>query len=210
MKKFMCVVLCAAALLTLSACKEKNVTDGNAVNGNATDGNIYTTAYNGNDIVTIVMPLGMIPAEYQVDTDAYCEKNGFEACTIDFKTQTASLTMDKSKHKFFLADIGMTVIRNIASSFESEQYPYFKNLGEYNEDFSEITVLVDGKGYMADSTRSFLTYYVGECGLYYQNFTEKTEYICKVIVKDEASGEILDARSYAQDNTGKEPSEVKE
>ncbi|MGN0448204.1 MAG: hypothetical protein ACI4GC_06615 [Acutalibacteraceae bacterium] len=202
MKKAMYILVCFLALLSLSCCGKEAVTS-----GNITDGNLPSTEFVGTDIVSITMHLSKLDKKYYDDTSAYCEINGFKSCTVDKENSLFTVTMEKSRHKFFLYEVGRTVVKNISDFIDSDTFPYFKNFKDYNEDFSRISLYVDKEGYNEDKMHSTLLYYVGECCMFYQNYTEKNEYSCKITVIDQTSGEIIDARSYRQDNTGNPPAE---
>lgn len=153
--------------------------------------------------VQFTMPLYYLEEKYRNDLDLFCKENNYEACTIDETAQTFTVTMNSLVHDMMLINVGIQVIKNMANNIESEKYPFFKELNKYNDDFSEITILVDKAGYNASTTdkEGFMAFIAG-CGIYYQLYTEKNEYSCKVVIQDKESGEILDAKSFEQNNSG--------
>lgn len=156
-----------------------------------------------NATVNFTMPLYYLEEKYQNDLDAFCKDNNYIACTIDTQAQTFTVTMNALTHDLMLINVGIQSIKNMANVIESEKYPFFKELNKYNDDFSEITVLVDKAAYTAQNNdRESFTAYIAGCGIYYQLYTESNDYSCKVTVKDKDSDEILDTKTYKQNNSG--------
>ena len=174
-----------------------------------TDGNVQQTEVvelptkDRNASVQFSMPLYYLEEKYKNDIDLFCKENNYESCVIDEQAQTFTVTMNALTHDMMLINVGIQSIKNIANSIESEKYPFFKELNKYNDDFSEITVLVDKAGYTAEGTdkEGFMAFIAG-CGIYYQLYTPESDYSCKVVVQDKESGEILDAKLFEQNNAG--------
>ena len=83
-------------------------------------------------------------------------------------------------------------------------------IGEYNEDFSEIEIFVDKKGYSEDEQSSLLPYTISEYCMYYQLYTTREEYECKVTVKDSKTKKTLEVKTFNQNNLGKQEENGKE
>lgn len=173
-----------------------------------TDGNVQVTEIveiptkDPNASVQFSMPLHYLEEKYRNDLDLFCKDNNYIACTIDEQAQTFTVTMNSMTHDLMLVNVGIQSIKNIANVMESEKYPFFKELGEYKDDFSEITVRVEKEGYNAlEDKNSFMAYIAG-CGIYYQLYTTANDYSCKVVVQDAESKEIIDAKLFEQNNSG--------
>lgn len=155
-----------------------------------------------NALVNFTMPISHLPDEAREDMKKYCAENNYESCVINEADGTYTVTMKALTHDFMLTRVGLQVIKNIAKAFDVKAYSYVKDIDSYNDNFSEITLLVDGEGYAAAKNRETLLAHVGSCGIFYQLYTPENTYTCRVIIKDEASGEIIDAKSFEQDNYG--------
>ncbi len=153
-------------------------------------------------LVNFTMPISHLPDEARKDMKKYCAENNYESCVINEADGTYTVTMKALTHDFMLTRIGIQVITNIAKAFDVKAYSYVKDIDSYNSNFSEITLLVDGEGYAAAKNREKLLAHVGSCGIFYQLYTVENTYTCRVIIKDQASAEIIDAKSFEQDNYG--------
>ena len=92
---------------------------------------------------------------------------------------------------------GFGIINTIGQLMESDTYPYFKNLGEYNDNFSYIELTVDKKGYEKDEFSSQLPAYIADiCMHNYQLFTTTADYSCTVAVKDAKTGKVIYENTY--------------
>lgn len=155
-----------------------------------------------NALVNFTMPLSYLPDGAGDDLQKFCKENNYESCVINEAEQTFTVTMKALTHDFMLTNVGLKVIKNIAKAFDVKAYSYVKDIDSYNDNFSEITMLVDGEEYVKAKNRETLLAHVGSSGIYYQLYTTENTYSCRVIIKDEASGEIIDAKSFEQDNYG--------
>ena len=153
------------------------------------------------ELVRFTMPVSHLPEEARKDLKKYCAEKNYENCVIN-EDNTFTVTMKAMTHDFMLTKIGMQVITNVAKVLDMKAYSYVKDIDSYNDNFSEITLLVDGENYIAAGNRENLLVHVGSCGIYYQLYTVENTYTCRVIIKDASSGEIIDAKSFEQDNYG--------
>ena len=104
------------------------------------------------------------------------------------------MKMDGMTYSLFLSRIGMKVMVGLGELVDSGYYPYVVKLGDYNEDFSYILMLVNNDKYeKADGKPSYkdLASFIGQLGLYYQNFTLEEEDKCEVVIAGYKSGKIL-------------------
>ncbi len=215
MKKILIAAICVLAVLigiiAVDAIVSNRDKDGGTVPSVSyyTDGDVRQTTVveiptkDRNAQVQFSMPLHYLEDKYRNDLDLFCRENNYIACTVDEQAQTFTVTMNALNHDLMLISVGMQSIKNIANVIESETYPFLKEIVRYDDIFSEITVAVDKEGYNAASTDkdSFMAFIAG-CGIYYQLYTTANNYSCKVIVQDKASGEVLDAKLFQQNNSG--------
>ena len=155
-----------------------------------------------NALVEFTMPLSHLDESDRKDLEKFCKKNNYESCVINEAEETFTVTMKALPHDFMLTNVGIQVIRNIGKVFDVKAYSYVKELESYNDDFSEIVLLVDSEEYVKAENRERLLSHMGSCGIYYQLYTVENTYVCRVIIKDADSGEIIDAKSFEQDNYG--------
>ncbi len=199
MKKYAAFLLCLVLLFSLSACKkqEQENDTGTAitVNLDETKKAEAKEKTGENDVIKINIPLAIIEEEYQNDLDAYVEKYGYISAKLG-ANDTVTLKLSGQSHSLLLSRMGMTVMKEIGSILDSGDYPYFKNIGTYNDDFSYMVLLVDGEEYEDDKTSNFLPYVVSECCMYYQLYTTRTSYECEIIIADEKTNEIIYQNTY--------------
>ena len=215
MKKTVCaisaIVLVFALFITLAGCKKKEE-NGKLYYSYDDEGNIvseYVETTTGNreamdDERKVTMPLAFVDKKYHHNLDAYCKDYGYISCTLNEKDETVTVIMKALTYDLNLVRIGMQVMTSIGDAIDSGDYPYAKKLESYSENFDEIVMLVDGKGYKADKQSSLLPYMLGECGMYYQVYTTENKYQCKVIIKDADTGEELFSETYKATNSPKE------
>lgn len=156
----------------------------------------------GSAPVQFTMPISHLDEKDRKDLDAFCKRNNYDSCVINADKKTFTVTMKALTHDFMLTKIGMQVITSVTSVFDSEEYPFVKELGGYNNNFSEITLLVEKEAYAKSNNKDALLQHVASCGIYYQLFTTENEYKCLVMIKDVETKEIIDAQTFEQDNYG--------
>ena len=93
--------------------------------------------------------------------------------------------------------MGMTTMSTIAKLVQSDSFPYFLEIGEYEEDFSAITLKVDGEKFKQDSTSSLLAMTVSESCLMYLTYTPAKKAKCTVTVIDSKTGEQLSREKFS-------------
>ena len=214
MKKILIAAICVLALLVgvivVDAIISNKEGDTVPVVSQYTDGDVRkTTVVNlptkditSTDQVQFSMPLHYLEEKYRNDLDLFCKEHNYISCTIDEATQTFTVTMKASTHDFMLVNIGIQTVGTLGDALDTGKYPFLKKLGGYNDNFSEITVVVDGNAYNAAADKESFLAFVAGCGIYYQLYTTSNDYSCKVIVKDDATGEAIDAKLFRQNNSG--------
>lgn len=214
MKKIIIATLSLVILLTFACCGKKDEgpvfayrdEEGNIVTGTADDMNKDKAdknkdkPKNRDEIVEVNFPLALIEEEYQNDLDKYAEAYGYKEVKLDKKTQTVKIKMTAMSYDLLLVRIGTQVMRSIGSTYESEEFPYMLGLGKYNDDFSEVEILVDKEKYQADEQSSLLPYAISEYCMFYQLYTTREECACKVTVRDKETNRVIETKQYNQAN----------
>ena len=121
---------------------------------------------------------------------------GYESAEYTWNKKNVKITLRALSYDLYLAKTGIATISAICETFESEDYPYVVNLGEYEADFSYVTLLVNKKKFdKADNVDDLFTH-VSNCCAYYllQDNDSPKEY--KIDICDEKTGELLDSRTY--------------
>ncbi len=118
-------------------------------------------------IVKIELPLSFIEEKYQNDLDRFVEDNGYKSAKLKRDKKTVEIEMRALSYDIYLTGQGISTMRAICETFESKDYPYVKNLGEYESDFSFITLLVDGNEFKKSENIDNLFGYVANCCAYY-------------------------------------------
>lgn len=204
MKKYLSLALILAVLLSFAACgnkDDKQTQEGTAitVNLDETKKSEAKEKTGEKDVIKIEVPLALIEEEYQNNLDAYVQKYGYISAKKTAKN-TVTLKLSGRAHSLLLSRMGMTIMKEIGNILDSGDYPYFKKIGTYNDDFSYMVLLVDGKAYKKDSTANFLPYVVSECCMYYQFYTTRTKYECEIVVADQNTNEVIYRNTYNMDD----------
>ena len=215
MKKILIAAICILALLVgviavdaIISNKQDNGTI--PVVSQYTDGDVKKTTVievptkdiNSPEQVQFSMPLHYLEEKYRNDLDLFCKEHNYISCTIDEAAQIFTVTMKASTHEFMLKKIGTQTVGTLGDALDTGKYPYFKSFGGYNENFSEITVNVDSNAYTAASDKDSFLAFVAGCGIYYQLYTTSNDYSCKVIIQDQETKEVIDAKLFRQNNSG--------
>lgn len=194
MKKTLCLALCLAVLFSFAACKKSGTETTTNPDRWVIPEQTTEKRKDPSEEVSINIPLSLIESEYHNDLDTYAQKYGYNSAVLE-KDGTVTIKMRALSHSLLLARMGTTVMKEIGAIIDSGDFPYAVELGTYNDDFSYITMFVKGKQFKkADS--SLLPYMIAECGMYYQLYTESTDYKCEVILADHETKEIVFQKTY--------------
>lgn len=203
MKKIVSFSLSLLILLTFCSCgkgKNESTPQGVTINIEETKKPEATKEEKSeNKTIKIKLPVELIEEKYRDNLDVYCSSYGYESAKLN-KDGTVTIKMSALTHSLLLTRMGMTVMSQIGSVLDSGDYPYFKDIGVYNEDFSYIVLLVDGKEYKEESTSNFLPYVVSEFCMYYQLYTTRDNYQCEVVIADEKTKEVVYSNIYTSEN----------
>ncbi|MFC5559093.1 hypothetical protein ACFPN4_08220 [Ureibacillus thermophilus] len=128
---------------------------------------------------------------------AEAEKEGIEVT----KNEDGSLTykMSKTKHKEMMSEMKTSLLETIKDLKNGEDFASIKDV-EYNKDFSEFTLWVDRNEY-ENSFDGFAVFGLGLSGAMYQLFdgADPENYNVRLVVKDEATKEIIGEANYPKD-----------
>ena len=148
------------------------------------------------EIVEFEIPVLFLDAEYQNNLSKLIRDKGYESAEYTWNKKNVKITLRALSYDLYLAKTGISTISAICETFESKDYPYVVNLGEYESDFSYVTLLVNKKKFdKADNVDDLYTH-VSNCCAYYllQDNDSPKEYTIDIC--DEKTGELLDSRTY--------------
>ncbi len=155
---------------------------------------------NPDKLVKVTIPLSFYDAGKKADTSGFIHKGNYEKIDINEKNKTFTATMKSITYDFMLSNVGLQVIKNIVTLLDNKDYPYIKELGNYNSDFSEIELIVDEKEYSEAKNTDEIGPFVASCGVFYQMYSTENNYKCKVIIRSEKDNKVLDEYSAQYDN----------
>ncbi len=157
---------------------------------------------NPNKLVKVTLPLSYYDAAAKADTNGFINKGNYQKLEINEKDKTFTATMKSLTYDLMLSNVGLQVIRNIAEILDdNKKYPYVKDLGDYNSDFSQIELIVDKELYAEADNTDDLAPFVAGCGIFYQMYSTENNYSCTVTIVSEEDNEVLDRYSAQADNS---------
>ena len=196
MKKLMAVALVFFTLTCIfTACKKSDnipPADIKVIDLNTTRPTEKTTSVRQNKKIKVQIPSAFIESEAGGDIEKYAATFGYKI--KESKDGNITLEMDGRTYSLMLSGISIRVMIALADVVNSGDFPYAVNIGDYNEDYSYILMLVNSDKYKkAGGTPSYEDFarVVSLSGLYYQGFTTEKENSCEVIIADHKSGEVL-------------------
>lgn len=147
-------------------------------------------------IVEFEIPVLFLEEKYQNNLGALARDKGYESATFSRNKKTVKIKLKALSYDLYLAQTGIATIRAICETFESKEYPYVKDLGEYEDDFSYVTLLVSGKKFKKADNVDLLFARVSNCCAYYllQDNDSPNEY--KIDICDEKTGKLLATKSF--------------
>lgn len=147
-------------------------------------------------IVSFEIPVLFLDTKYQNNLKALVRDKGYESATYTRNKQAVKIKLKNLSYDLYLAKTGISTISAICETFNSEEFPYVKNLGEYEDDFSYVTILVDSKKYMSAENKNDLFSHISNCCAYYllQDNDSPDKYT--VDICDEKTGNKLETRTF--------------
>jgi hypothetical protein len=147
--------------------------------------------------VEVTLPASFFEGRDIDQSIAEAEKEGIEVT----KNEDGSLTykMSKTKHKEMMSEMKTSLLETIEDLKNGEDFASIKDV-EYNKDFSEFTLWVDRNEY-ENSFDGFAVFGLGLSGAMYQLFdgADPENYNVRLVVKDEATKEIIGEANYPKD-----------
>lgn len=202
MKRIVATALIVFIMLcTFTACKNSdNVntdSDIKVIDFDTTRPTEKPTEIKPNKNIKIRVPSYLIESEAGGDVKKYAATYGYEI--KEDKDGNMTMKMDGRTYSLLLSGIGLRVMIALGEIVDSGDYPYIVRLGDYNQDYSYILMLVNSQKYnKSKNAPSYeeLSEIIGLHGLYYQGFTTEEENKCEVIFADHKSGEIVHREVY--------------
>lgn len=192
MKRFTAIVLVLVLALTMGACSLEEETP-----AGTTEKKSVLDVEKGFRDVTITIPASF----YESDTDpdsikADAQEKGYKSCTVN-PDGSVTLVIPKNLYKQTLEEMRNDCVKSFNDLTESDAYPSFVGV-EYDKNFRNIKVLVDGNEFSEWDTISAMGFYLTSA--YYQIFAGVDEDEIDVYVSyvDQSTGEVLDESTYKQ------------
>ncbi len=149
-----------------------------------------------NEIVEFEIPVLFIEEDYKNNLNKLVKDKGYESAELSWNKKNVKIRLKALSYDIYLAKTGIETISAICETFESKEYPYVVNLGDYEDDFSYVTLLVNKKKFNKADNADALFTHVSNCCAYYllQDNDSPNKY--KIDICDEKTGELLDSRSF--------------
>ncbi len=198
MKKIIALALIIFSIICIfTACKKDDDTpaideDIKVIDFDTTRPTEKPTEVKQNKTYKIKVPAIFVKGEAGGDIKKYGDTFGYDI--KEEKDGTMTMKMDGMTYSLLLSTIGMKTMVALGELVDSGDYPYVVRLGDYNDDFSYILILVNADKYKkAGKQPSYeeLAFIIGQLGLYYQQFTVEEENICQVVIAGSKSGKVL-------------------
>lgn len=147
-------------------------------------------------IVEFEIPVLFLESKYQNNLKAFVRDNGYESATFTKNKTCVKIKLKALSYDIYLMKVGIYTIKAICETFESKEYPYVIKLGEYEDDFSYVKLLVDSKKYRSADNKENLLKHVSDCCAYYllQDNNSPDEYTIEIC--DEKTGTKIETRKY--------------
>lgn len=153
-----------------------------------------------NKIVSVKIPLSFIEEEYRNNLDAYVKAKGYESASLSLDGKTVNVKMRALAYELMKINIGVQTIRAICDTIKTDTYPYVINMGEYEDDFSYVSLLVNEKEFKSSNNADGLFDYVSICCAYYMLNDSSSKNTLKIDIISEKTGELLDSRSFKKND----------
>lgn len=147
-------------------------------------------------IVEFEIPVLFLDLKYQNDLNALVKDKGYESAEYTRNKKTVKIRLKALSYDLYLVKVGMETIKGICETFDSEDYPYVKNLGDYEDDFSHVTLLVSSKKFKKADNVDDLFSHVSNCCAYYLLQAEDSPNKYTIDICDVKTGKLLATREY--------------
>ena len=147
-------------------------------------------------IVEFEIPLLFVEPEYQNNLKKFQKENGYESAVYTRDKKCVKIRLKALSYDIYLTKIGIQTIKAICETFESKDYPYVKNLGESENNFSFVTLLVDSSKYLKADNKDDLFMHVSNCCAYYLLQDNEGPDKYTIDIRDEKTGNKLETRQF--------------
>ena len=147
-------------------------------------------------IVSFEIPVIFLDSKYQNNLKALVRDKGYESAVYTRNKQCVKVKLKALSYDLYLMRTGIYTMSAICETIESKEFPYVKNLGEYEDDFSFVTVLVDSAKFMSADNKEDLYRHISDCCAYYllQDNDSPKEYVIEIC--DEKTKMKIESRKY--------------
>ena len=147
-------------------------------------------------IVEFEIPVFFLESQYQNNLKKFAREKGYESATYSFDKKRVIIRLKALSYDLYLIKTGIATISAICETIESEEFPYVKNLGEYEDDFSHVEVLVDSSEYRKAENKDDLFTHVSNCCAYYLLQDKKGPDKYTIDICDEKTGANIESRKF--------------
>lgn len=147
-------------------------------------------------IVEFEIPVLFLDAKYQNNLKALVRDMGYESAVFTRNKSAVKIRLKSLSYELYLIKTGMSTISAICETFESKEYPYVKNLGEYEQNFSYVTLLVNSGKYMKADNKDKLFSHVSDCCAYYLLQDKDSPDKYTIEIRDEKTGNKIETRQF--------------
>lgn len=147
-------------------------------------------------IVEFEIPVLFLESQYQNNLKKFAREKGYESATYSFDKKRVVIRLKALSYDLYLIKTGIATISAICETIESEEFPYVKNLGEYEDDFSHVEMLVDSAAYREAENTDDLFAHVSNCCAYYllQDKNGPDKYTIDIC--DEKTGAKIESKKF--------------
>lgn len=147
-------------------------------------------------IVEFEIPVLFLEPEYQNNLKKLVREKGYESATYSWDKKNVVIKLRALSYDLYLIKTGLTTINAICETIESEDYPYVINMGEYEDDFSHVEILVDAAGYKKANNADDLFNHVSNCCAYYLLQDESSPDKYTIDICNEKTGTKIESRKF--------------
>ncbi len=148
---------------------------------------------NNNDTVSIDIPASLIGKNATDKLTDEQKNNGFKKAVIN-KDGSVTYTIDSQKYDTFLKEYQKTVAESLDKIKTDGNYKSVNSV-EYNDNFSEITLIVD-KNKFENGMDSIAIMQAGVSAAMYQAFDINSKTKTTINVKDQKTGKVFKTEKY--------------
>ena len=147
-------------------------------------------------MVQFEIPVLFLDAKYQNNLKKLVRDNGYESATYSVDKKRVIIKLKALSYDLYLIKTGVATISAMCETIESEEFPYVKNLGEYEDDFSHVEILVDSSAYKKAENTNDLFNHISNCCAYYllQDKNGPDKYTIDIC--DEKTGNKIESKKF--------------